>query len=338
MQIEGEFSDGRSAHLRSAHLRASDGSLRVVGADGTALTPDMPLADVEVSSRLGSTPRHIRFASGASFSTDDNDAVDQLLSGSRPASSFVHRLESHWRFIVVAVAVTVSVVAASIVWGVPAAARHVAFALPASFAKQSEKAALDLVDGRLFKPSTLQPAEQARLLEAFRPILDAHEPALGLNVRFRDAQHSVGANAFALPAGTIVFTDQLVHLARNDEELIAILAHEAGHVAHRHALRSTVQASTLSLMAALVLGDVSSVASAAASVPILLTELGYSREFEREADRHAIDTLHAAGIPPHRLADILGRLAPEDSGGYWSTHPPTPDRLQAIHDAAAQLR
>ncbi|MGH7955882.1 MAG: M48 family metalloprotease, partial [Opitutaceae bacterium] len=62
-----------------------------------------------------------------------------------------------------------------------------------------------------------------------------------------------------------------------------------------------------------------------------------SREFEREADAHAVEQLRRAGIPPARLASMLERLASThleiDSRalGYLSTHPPTPERIQAIN-------
>ncbi len=50
---------------------------------------------------------------------------------------------------------------------------------------------------------------------------------------------AVGANAFALPSGIVVMTDELVELAKTDDELVAVLAHEIGHVRGRHALRQT---------------------------------------------------------------------------------------------------
>jgi Zn-dependent protease with chaperone function len=80
-----------------------------------------------------------------------------------------------------------------------------------------------------------------------------------------------------------MMTDQPVERARHDEELIAILAHEIGQIAGRHALRRTLQASALSLLALLVFGDVAPVPALAASIPLILTEMGYSRDFEREA-------------------------------------------------------
>lgn len=340
MRIHGQFSDGHSTRREEAELQFERGQLRVVSASGTELIATTPLKQVRISSRLGHTPRHLYFAGGASFVTDDNAAVDRALTTLRPQAVFVHRLESKWRAIALALLACIGFVFAGLYWGVPALAKSVAFRLPVAASIEAERIAIQVLDHSAFRPSGLDPAERERLHARFQPLLDtAAGDALPLRVEFRDAQHSFGANALALPGGRIIFTDQLVQLAGNDEELLAILAHEIGHIVERHAMRRTVQASALSVFAVLLLGDVSAVAGGAAALPVMLTESGYSRAFEREADRHAVHLLHAHGIAPQRLADILQRLDPDDSGpGYFSTHPPTPERAEHIRREAATLR
>ncbi|MDX5362574.1 MAG: M48 family metallopeptidase [Pseudazoarcus pumilus] len=332
MQVNGHFSDGRQARAETAYLIQEGGRLWVVGADGRSLVEPTPLRAVRVSARLGRTPRHLVFPAGGRFATDDNDGVDVLLGvHARAGQGLVDRLESRWRFVLAALVVTVAVVFVGVMWGVPAAARHVAFQLPASVGQEAQRVAVDMLDRSAFEPSRLEGAEQARLQAVFAPLIARHAPELGITVSFRDAANSFGANALALPGGAVIMTDQLVTLAQHDEELLAILAHEIGHVAERHALRRTVQASALSLLTLLVFGDVSSVPALAASLPVVLTELGYSRDFEREADLYAVRVLRDNGIAPQRLGDILLRLDPERSGSsYLSTHPPTPERIELI--------
>ena len=53
---------------------------------------------------------------------------------------------------------------------------------------------------------------------------------------FRDGG-KFGANAFALPSGKIIVTDQLASLL-NDEQIVGVLAHELGHVVYRHGMRA----------------------------------------------------------------------------------------------------
>src|SRR5690606_4047665 len=120
-----------------------------------------------------------------------------------------------------------------------------------------------------------------------------------------------GANALALPHGALVVTDELVFLLEDDRELLGVLAHEIGHVVHRHALRSVLQNSAVFVVIALVTGDVSSGAVLGGALPAFLLQRRFSRAFEREADAHALATLRAAKIPPQHFAEALERLGGE---------------------------
>ncbi|NMF88431.1 M48 family metallopeptidase [Aromatoleum petrolei] len=335
MRIEGRFFDGLSSRSHRASVVVEKGVLQVEGAAGETLHPACELDCVEFSSRVGDTPRFLRFSAGASFETADNDAVDQLLARRAPASGLAHRLESKLRYALVGLAFTVAFVWACMQWGVPALARVAAHALPVELNAHAETAVLELLDRQLLKPSRLPAQEQARLLAVFAPLMGEGCP---VRVVFRDAAGTIGPNALALPAGTIIFTDQFIQRARHDEELIGVLAHEIGHVAHRHAMRASLQASFMGLLSALVVGDISSVSSAVTALPLLLTQMGYSRDFEREADRHAVDTLRRHGISPQRLVDILERVDQDadEKWGYLSTHPPTPERVRLILSIARE--
>jgi Zn-dependent protease with chaperone function len=90
--------------------------------------------------------------------------------------------------------------------------------------------------------------------------------------------------------------------------ITAVLAHELGHVRHRHGVRLLVQATVLSGLAAVVLGDFSTVL---AGVPVLLGQASYSREAEREADAEAVRILRAAGISPEVMVTLFDKLEEE---------------------------
>jgi predicted Zn-dependent protease len=150
---------------------------------------------------------------------------------------------------------------------------------------------------------------------------------------FRNSE-AIGANAMALQASTIIVTDGLVQLAQDDREILGVLAHEAGHIDRRHNLRGLIQNSLISMLLALVVGDVSAIAATASSS---LLEASYSRDLEREADAYAIEILRANRIPLKHLADMLRRL--ETSAGivgtssalrYLSTHPATDERIRQL--------
>ncbi len=129
-----------------------------------------------------------------------------------------------------------------------------------------------------------------------------------MTVEFR-ASPIIGANAFALPGGIVIVTDQLMQLAEHDDEILAVLAHEIGHVKHRHVLRGLPQDSATALIIAGVTGDVSSITPLAAAAPTFLMRAPHSREHEAEADRHALQLMQQMGMAPHHFPAILNRMA-----------------------------
>jgi Zn-dependent protease with chaperone function len=99
----------------------------------------------------------------------------------------------------------------------------------------------------------------------------------------------------------------MVELVGGDEKIItAVLAHELGHVRHRHGLRMPVQATVLAGVTSVVLGDFSTLL---AGVPLLLGQASYSRDAEKEADAEAVRILKAAGISPEVMVTLFEKLA-----------------------------
>ena len=144
----------------------------------------------------------------------------------------------------------------------------------------------------------------------------------------------IGPNAFALPSGTVVMTDELVNLSVDDRELDGILLHEIGHVKERHALRSVIQNAGVFLLIASLSGDLSQISSAAASLPTVLVHSEYSRTFEREADRFAAlysRTHGAAGQADAGYPAASGQHAPKFPGeSVLSTHPVIEERIAEL--------
>jgi Zn-dependent protease with chaperone function len=346
------FAAGRS--LRSAaRLRAGADGVRVESGGGELLAGPVAAGVLELSSRVGSTPRFVRFPDGGAFETADHAGVEALLAAPGRRHGFAHRLESRLRYAVLGLAVTAVLGWATVRHAIPALAEAVARSLPPAMVVKMGDGVLDLLDAGPLGPSTLSATEQARLRARFAPFLEDAGGGVPLRVEFRDAAQTLGPNALALPSGTVVFTDQLVRLAGGDEELVAVLAHEIGHVEHRHALRHAIQGSTLGLAATVLTGDVASLSSMIVAIPVILTELGYSRDFEFEADRHAAAVLQRHGLAPAALGEMLGRLERsqadpacaveagaqrEDCHGadwwrYLSTHPPAAERIRRLGEA-----
>jgi Zn-dependent protease with chaperone function len=233
---------------------------------------------------------------------------------------------------VAAVAIVVALVLVYM-FGIPMLADALAHRLPAGLTTHLGDQALAALDQQVFAPSAI-PRDRQHAIDAAFGRLRMPPGTIGTyGLEFRKSD-PIGANAMALPSGTIVVTDDLITLAHEDSEILGVLAHEAGHVEHRHGLRGMLQNSLLSLALAWIVGDMSSIAAAA---PAALLEANYSRDLEREADAFAIRVLDANDIPRAHLVDMLRRLetsakASGIAGGlkYLSTHPATAERIQWI--------
>ncbi len=327
------FPAGRSASRPARIAVDAPGIVRLeVDGDGThsRLTP---LADVVVSDRIGSVPRRVRFADGTVFETLDNDAIDAALVAVGRPVGWVHWLEQRWPVAAGALVAVAMIAVLFVQFGVPAMADYAARNLPVSVDRRLGAETLTMLDRAVFEPTRLPVARQAQLRTHFARVVRGSEPGHGYRLELR-ASPRLGPNALALPSGIIVMTDELVELAEHDEELIAVLAHEVGHVRGRHALRHVLQTAGVSAIAFAILGDVSSVSALATAVPVLL-QAKHSRDFEREADAYAKRWMAAEGIAEHRFDDILCRMTKRLSPGpdgelsqYLSTHPATDERAR----------
>ena len=337
--VRGLYYDGRRSAQRRVVLTL-DGDLLVVAGDGVERSE--PLAALTVAPRLGTVRRSIRFADGALCELTDDRFLDGILrrQGKGGAAAALHRWERSIPRALVALVLTVVVIGAFVAWGIPSLARRAAFAVPPATEVSLGRDTLVMLDKVLFAPSKLPEPRRQELARLFGQMTTQLPWAGGYRIEFRSGRR-LGANALALPSGIIVVTDELVNLAKHDEELAAVLAHEMGHVRHRHALRHVLQNSATVLVMAAITGDIVSVTSLSAALPTMLVDAKYSRDFEREADDAAVAYLNGQGIPLQRFADMLNRLQREhdrrtgDAGkrenrsvtDYLSSHPATGERI-----------
>jgi Zn-dependent protease with chaperone function len=347
ISIHGKWYDGCSSAQKAAVLTVRDsGTVMVVRADdGGVLYHQNHLTrfNARISDRLADTSRMLTFPDGGVFETDDNEAVDRLLAriGRRHWSGWVHLLESKMRYVLLAAVGCLVLGTLAVKLGVPAAAKLIAAQLPPSVYAAADRQVLSQLDRFAFKASEMPPEVEARVRDHMQGIIDDHA-GLGITLLFRKGG-VVGPNAVALPGGTIIFTDEMIAVAEHDDELLSIMAHEVGHIYHQHSMRRIVQDSLLSFAILALTGDASGVSELFLGLPVVLTELAYSRGFEREADRYALDYLLANGIAPNRFADLLARIDKRGAEralaggpswrGYLATHPPTPERIRIFMDA-----
>ncbi len=335
--VRAHFLDGTST--RGVDVTVTLGPGQRLRIEGPGVEREVAADEVRIDNRLGDTVRALWLDDGAKCEVADNDAVDDLARrlGRGRAGRWRHRLESKLRYALIAAVGSLGLAAAGVVWGIPFTARQVAMQVPDDVAHQMGAGTLDVLDQGLLTPSELDEATQARLREGFAAQAAAY-PGLPLRLVFRRLGHL--PNAFALPDGTVIVTDELVALAAHDGEVLAVLAHEIGHVHHRHSLRMALESSSVALLVGLYLGDASQFASVLSALPTVYAQASFSREHEREADAFALSFMRETGQSPRDFSAMMRKLG--DAGGrdragalaWLSSHPPTAERI-ARFDAAA---
>jgi Zn-dependent protease with chaperone function len=118
-----------------------------------------------------------------------------------------------------------------------------------------------------------------------------------------ESSKKIGPNAFALPNGSIIVTDQIIEKTEDFEELSAVLLHEVGHIYHNHSMERIITNSILSLIIFVVIGPTDF-----GSIPLLLMYGNYSRDAELEADRFAGSHLLKQNKDPLLLTKLLKKL------------------------------
>jgi Zn-dependent protease with chaperone function len=324
--LAAHFFDGQHARRHEVTLVLSGGMMKIVGRD---VDQEVEARRVRISTRIAATPRWIYLPGGGACVTEDNDGVDRLVR-ERPMQQVLRRMEAHPAFAALSVALVAALFWAIVDRALPFAAAKVAEHIPMEAEATLGREALAGMEQFWLKPSQLALEERTALAGKLQSLAALGGEAPAYRLEFR-ASPVIGANAFALPSGIIVLTDELVKLAQADEEILAVLAHELGHVRHRHVMRRLLEGSAIALLVAGVTGDVASATSLAAAAPTLVLQTKFSRDNECEADAYVIDLLRRAGIEPHHFGAILARMEAQAPRGpmlptFLSTHPATDER------------
>jgi Zn-dependent protease with chaperone function len=222
-------------------------------------------------------------------------AAQHVPPHANPSASFVVQAQQSWRGTLVAFGLLVSVLWGLYLYGLPIAARGITALVPTSVDEAIGRHALSQMDGRLMTPSKLPMEDQSRIRERFLASVKKQYPRDTPQIRLEFRKSEIGPNAFALPGGIMVITDELVRLVKDDEVVLGVLAHELGHITRRHGMRQLVQLSALQGVLTVAFGDYGSLITAA---PLVLGSMAYSRAHEREADDESIVYMRTAGINP----------------------------------------
>jgi beta-barrel assembly-enhancing protease len=149
-------------------------------------------------------------------------------------------------------------------------------------------------------------------------------------------------NAFAAPGGIIFISKALLGVIENESELAAVLAHEIGHVAGKHAIKSIRRAQFLqgvgTITAATMKGDKGKqFESMIGDLQTTLFDKGLDKGMEYEADSAAMETAYRTGYDPRGLINVLKKLQKIEGssikkGSWYSTHPPLDERIARLEE------
>lgn len=325
--MQGRFHDGRTTAAHLVEVTAADGALSFA-AEGQRFT--WPLADLDVE-ELGGRARLAPAGEAARLILSIEDWRPLAPSRRRRLRRGEMRLIGGLTLAAVAVGAIVFI-------GVPIASGPLARATPPAYERrmgESFEAQIELA----FKPCEGRAGQQALQQLAGRLERVSDTP---FELRAQVVQAPM-ANAFALPGGAILVTDDLIELAETPDELAAVMAHEAAHVEQRHVMQAVWRSLGLGLILDAVVGGGTGAGQQAVLLAGSVTDLRYSREAELEADARGQALLKSAGLSSAGMGPFFRRLAETAEGDgpkaaavreLISTHPDTARRA-ALSDGRA---
>jgi predicted Zn-dependent protease len=180
--------------------------------------------------------------------------------------------------------------------------------------------------------ATVDPSQGERLKRIMVPLIQAMNHPRPLNQVKVGILNDPQINAASAGGGEFYVTAGLLQKA-NDDQLMAVLAHEVahddlGHVAKAQALGAGIG------IGAVILDQIFPGTGQLVPVAGALVTRSYSRKEEYEADRHGVTLLSRVGQPKEVMINTLTWLMQSEGsgggGGFFATHPATGDRIEAL--------
>jgi predicted Zn-dependent protease len=150
-------------------------------------------------------------------------------------------------------------------------------------------------------------------------------------------------NAFALPGGFVGIHTGLIATAQTESELAAVIAHEIAHVTQGHIARlvanqqqvqiGSIVAMALALLAARSNPQLAQGAIVGAQAAVVQSQLNFTRDMERDADRVGLSILEQSGFDVRGMSSFFERLQratrsfETSAPPYLRTHPMTTERI-----------
>ncbi|WP_026870778.1 M48 family metallopeptidase [Inquilinus limosus] len=315
----GRYSDGRTARITPVRATVAADRLVIAGEDGTILA-EWPLGSLDLAGRAAAPVRLRSEEGGDARLTLDDPAA---LPGLRAAGARLGGPEAGSGRTILFWTLGLAAVIGAVLLLLPQLSASIATLVPIEDEASLGDTVADSIEAMLRHPDACNGAEGRAAVDALaRRLLAGQQSPYRFRVEVLDSDVP---NALAAPGGRILVFRGLIDRMEDPDEFAGVLAHEMGHVLHRHGLQGIIRQQGLSILAMLTGGsDLSRLGQAGSE----LVALSYSRSFEREADETALRLLAGAGLRRDGLSTLFHRLA-EDAGGgpaFLATHPPLEER------------
>jgi predicted Zn-dependent protease len=138
-------------------------------------------------------------------------------------------------------------------------------------------------------------------------------------------------NAFATVGGFVYINTGTIANADNVAQLAAVMSHEIGHIAGKHALENIKNAAIQRGIATVIGAQDNQLVQLGAQLAL---QLPNSREAENDADRRGLGNLVRSGFAASAMPAFMQKLAAQSGGGgtnVFSTHPAPGDRVATLN-------
>lgn len=315
---------GDSAHCKDMEFLLDDGLLIFNSADGVNYA--IPLSDMKCESDTDARGTIWRLPDGSLMLSDDAS-----LQPGKQGGWFSNTARSTARAIGLGIMVAV-VLGWLLLSGIPALAVYAVDWVPEKAEQRLGKVVLDSLQARKKTDVTVDLSRRKQIEAKFQVMKDAAGMA-DAHLTFVPGLD----NAVAFPGRNLAICDRLMaHL--DDDQVLAILAHELGHIKYRHSTRRIVAHGFYNVLLSLFAPD----RTTADMANLMMSQsvvMAHSRDAERAADQFAFDLLKQTGRSPAAFAKAMEKLADvykldRKPTAYASTHPSVAERIDAAKASA----
>lgn len=336
LEVTGKFYPlGRSQCLPVTVLMTASDGLRIVDLSNQLLV-ETANSQIKVAEKLASVPREMSLYDQGLVVVDSTAAVDTWIA-SNSKQNTVSKLERSMSTVLLCTILVPVFLFVFFKYLIPSSAILFADYVPKSLVNIASKHTLSALDSSILAETSLDDETRNNYQNMWQDVISKIDVPTQFNIQFRQSE-TMGANAFALPNGTIVITDELVKLIDDDHDLLtAILLHEIGHIEHKHSMRLISEALATSIAVNYFFADLGGLVEFFAGISNTVVQNQFSQKLEWEADNYALSKLDELGMDRESFADAMKKLAdtlPKESKLtlLLQSHPSMQSRIDNARD------